>query len=87
MATAYLPSSWRDLTDGAEYVEVGGSTLRDVIAELDQRFPGIAGRIRTADGIIPGLAVSVDGNVTSRGLLAKVEADSEIHFLPAIGGG
>lgn len=87
MATAYFPSSWRDLTDGAEFVQVNGSTLREVIEELDQRFPGIADRIKTSDGLIPGLAVSVDGNVTSRGLLAKVGAESEIHFLPAIGGG
>jgi hypothetical protein len=33
------------------------------------------------------VAVSIDGAFTNRGLLAQVGAESEIHFLPAIGGG
>ena len=37
------------------------------------------------DAIAPGLAVSVDGSMTSR--LLAIRPDSEIHFLPAIGGG
>ena len=32
-------------------------------------------------------AVSIDGAFTSRGLLARVGLESQIHFLPAIGGG
>jgi hypothetical protein len=77
----------RDLTDGAVDVTVEGSTLRQVIAALDGRFPGLAGRLTVDDRIAPGLAVSIDGVVTSRGLLARVEPTSEIHLLPAIGGG
>jgi hypothetical protein len=33
------------------------------------------------------LAVSVDGEIAILGLLERVSDDSEIHFVPAIGGG
>ena len=48
---------------------------------------GIAARLVVEDRIAPGLAVSIDGVVTSRGLLARVSPDSQVHFLPAFGGG
>jgi hypothetical protein len=43
-------------------------------------------RVVAGERIAPGLAVSIDGSMTSR-LLAAVQPHSEIHFLPAIGGG
>ncbi|RIK76418.1 MAG: molybdopterin synthase sulfur carrier subunit [Planctomycetota bacterium] len=87
MARVYLQPQLRDLTMGAAEVEVGGTTLREVIAELDRAYPGLARRLVYGDGLSPGIAASIDGTVTARGLLAAVAADSEIHFLPAIGGG
>jgi len=39
------------------------------------------------DDLIAGIAVVVDGEVSQLGLLERVREDSEIHFLPAIGGG
>ena len=36
---------------------------------------------------MPGMAVIVDGETGNVGLLEKVKEDSEVHFLPAIGGG
>jgi molybdopterin synthase sulfur carrier subunit len=77
----------RDVTAGAAEVEAPGATLRQVIAALEGQYPGLASRLATDDRIATGLAVSIDGVVTSRGLLARVEPASEIHFLPAIGGG
>ncbi len=63
-----------------------GATLRDVLRQLDGECPGLFARVVAGDAIAPGLAVSVDGSMTSR-LLAPIRPDSEIHFLPAIGGG
>jgi hypothetical protein len=37
--------------------------------------------------IIPGFALSVDGALVSKGLLSPVGPHSEVHFLPAFGGG
>jgi molybdopterin synthase sulfur carrier subunit len=62
--------------------------LRQIVAALDDRYPGIAARLARDDGsLAPGIAVSVDGVVTARGLLAPIGPESEVHFLPAIGGG
>lgn len=87
MAFVYIPTQLRSLTGGTERVEVAGENLRQVIAALDAAYPGLGSRLIKDEGISPGLAVSIDGAFTSRGLLAKVQPDSEIHFLPAIGGG
>ena len=39
------------------------------------------------DDLLPGLAVVVDGETSLLGLLERVQENSEVHFLPAIGGG
>jgi sulfur-carrier protein len=87
MARVSIPAQWRDLTAGVGEVEIEGDSLEAVARGLEARFPGLTARWCEGDGIAPGMAVSIDGAVTSRGLLAKVEPASEIHFLPAIGGG
>jgi molybdopterin synthase sulfur carrier subunit len=87
MAKVFIPAQWRDLTGGLTEVDVEGSTLRQIVAGLENRFPGVSARLCDDGAIAGGLAVSIDGAVTSRGLLAPVEPASEVHFLPAIGGG
>jgi molybdopterin converting factor small subunit len=87
MARVYIPAQWRDLTGGVSDVELGGSTLQEIVEALEARFPGVAARLCDEGAIAAGLAVSIDGAITARGLLAPVEPESEIHVLPAIGGG
>lgn len=87
MATVFIPTQLRDLTDAAETVDVQGASVREVIAELERRFPGIRGRLCSGDQLSPALQVSVDGVISTRGLAAKVPPGSEVHFLPALGGG
>ncbi|HEY1598713.1 MAG TPA: MoaD/ThiS family protein [Pirellulales bacterium] len=86
MAIVFFPPQMRDLTGGAEQVTTQGGTLRDVLRSLDARYAGLYARVVAGERIAPGLAVSIDGSMTSR-LLAAVQPHSEIHFLPAIGGG
>ena len=87
MATVHIPTQLRTLSGGVERVEVTGDNLRQIIAALEAAYPGLGSRLLKDDAISPGLAVSIDGAFTNRGLLAKVQPESEIHFLPAIGGG
>ncbi len=87
MPTVHFPPQMRDLTDGTSEVVVEGGSVRQVIAALDARFPGLAGRVVTDDKITPGLAISIDNEINSLGLFAKVREDSVIHFIPAIAGG
>lgn len=87
MATVYIPSQWRDLTGSVEQLEIPGRNLREIAAGLESRFPGIAARLVEGDAIAPGLAASIDGAVASRGMHSPLGPTSEVHFLPAIGGG
>ena len=50
MAQVHLNASLRDLTGGVAEVEVDASTVRRLIAALDERFPGLGERLseRTA---------------------------------------
>jgi molybdopterin synthase sulfur carrier subunit len=87
MATVFIPAQWRDLTGEMAALEVAGGSLGEIIDALDARFPGIAARARDESGVAAGLAVSIDGAIASRGMRSPVGPTSEIHFLPAIGGG
>jgi molybdopterin synthase sulfur carrier subunit len=87
MPVVHIPPQMRDLTDGRSELTVDGRTLRQVIAGLEAECPGLSARLVEDDRIAAGLAVSIDGVVTSRGLLTRVEPASQIHFLPAFGGG
>ena len=87
MPTVFIPAALRSFAGGAPKVEVEGSNVRQVIASLDARFPGFAGALISNGELSANLMVSVDGAVQSRGLLAAVPLKSEVHFLPAIGGG
>lgn len=77
----------RSLTEGEEIVDVDGATVRQVINQLDCRFPGIKDRICQDDAIRPGLSVAVAGSIATLGMLHRTAQHDEIHFLPAIGGG
>jgi len=87
MATAFIPTQLRSLTGGEAEIAVDGRNVREVIARLDERFPGIAERLINDGRLVPSLQVTIDNQLSQRGLLAKVGAESEVHFLPAIGGG
>ncbi|HVV99663.1 MAG TPA: MoaD/ThiS family protein [Planctomycetaceae bacterium] len=87
MPRVFIPPLLRPLAEGAEEVEVAGTTVRQVVENLNARFPGIRERLCSDGELQPGLAVAVDGQVSSLGLLQKVQPASEVHFLPAIGGG
>lgn len=87
MAKVVIPPLLRELTGGRSEVTAEGKNVREVIASLDQQFPGLGERLRVGDALARGIAVDVDGQVPGLGLLAPVAPDSEIHFLPAISGG
>ena len=87
MPIVAIPSLLRNLTKGEESVTVPGTTIREVINNLEDRYPGLKARLCENDRIKPGIAVYVNGLLTRGSILESVNADAEIHFLPAIGGG
>ena len=87
MATVFIPSLMQSLTAGNARVEITGATVRQIVDNLEKSYPGMKERLVDNNRIKPSVSVAVDGEVTPIGLLEKVREDSEIHFLPAIGGG
>ncbi|MCO6457303.1 MAG: MoaD/ThiS family protein [Pirellulaceae bacterium] len=87
MPRVFLPPALRSLAGGQESLEMPGSTVREILAELERRHPGVQAGLCQGDGLRPGLAVCVGGAVSTLGLLQPVGPDDEVHFLPAIGGG
>ena len=87
MATVYIPSLMQKLSDGESKVEIEGSSVRQVVNNLDAAYPGFKERL-VEDGRIKGnISVAIDGEITPLGMLEKVGENSEVHFLPAIAGG
>jgi molybdopterin synthase sulfur carrier subunit len=87
MATVVIPALLRKYTGGRERVEATGRSVREVIADLDRQFSGFAGQLIEGGELKPSIAISIDGEVGTAGLLEPVGENSEVHFLPAIGGG
>jgi sulfur-carrier protein len=87
MPTVVIPSLLRKFTEGLERVEVPGSTIRELIRHLGDRFPGIDQQLLVDGDIRPSIAVSIDGEIATGGVLDAVNEKSEVHFIPALGGG
>jgi len=87
MALVYIPAQLREMTGDVRQLELDVPTVGAAVDELESRFPGIRERLCADGELRHSLRVSVDNSVDSRGLRAKLKADSEVHFIPAIGGG
>ncbi|MCH8108920.1 MAG: MoaD/ThiS family protein [Chloroflexi bacterium] len=87
MATVFIPSLMQNLTGGESRVEIQGSTVRQIVENLEKAFPGMKQRLVEDNRIKPSISVAIDGEVTPMGMLEKVGENSEVHFLPAIAGG
>ena len=84
-----MPPRMQQLTGGKQQVQVPGATVRQVINNLEKEYPGTREWLidPEEDDLVPGVAVIVDGETSLMGLLERVQENSEVHFLPAIGGG
>ena len=87
MARVFIPTMLQPLTQGVKEVNLAATNVRQVVLGLEKRFPGIEQWLLDNGKIKPNLVVAVDGETSSMGLLTKVNQDSEVHFIPAIGGG
>ena len=87
MATIFIPTMLQSLTTGAKQVEIDARNIRQVIERLEELYPGIKARLVEDGALRSNLAVAIDGDVAVMGLLEKVGENSEVHFIPAIGGG
>jgi molybdopterin converting factor small subunit len=87
LAEVHLPRSLVALFPGApRRIEAHGATVAELIADLDDRVPGIRNRIVDAGPVIrPHINVFVDGQ---RASLATAVGDAAVvHVIPAVSGG
>ena len=87
MPTIWIPTPLRELTKGKASVAAAGSTVREVIEDLELRFPGIKDRLCEDDRVRPNISVFVDGSISHLKLREKLGENSEVHFVIAISGG
>jgi sulfur-carrier protein len=85
-----IPTILRKHTGGAKAVEARGSTLREVVDELDANHPGLKGSIVTDAGEIHRF-INIylnDEDIRFSGALETPVADGDvISILPAVAGG
>lgn len=87
MSTVYIPAALRRLTRGADRLPATGDTVGALLDDLEDRFPGLRAALVRDDALVPHLAVSVDDVLADAGLDEPVGPQSEIHFVPPLGGG
>ncbi len=90
MSTVRIPPVLRTSTGGEKQVEVGGTTVREVIDGLVASYPGLAPQLLDADGDLNRF-VNVFLNDTDvrhlQALDTPVEARDTLLLLPAMAGG
>ncbi|MBC8093823.1 MAG: MoaD/ThiS family protein [Pseudonocardia sp.] len=89
MATVSVPTILRTHTDGEKSVEAKGSTVAEVIADLESRHAGISGRLLNDGKLHRFVNIYVDDEDIrfSGGLEAPVKENSTFTILPAVAGG
>lgn len=82
MATVILQGELaRRYTGGQAVLELAVDDYSALLAELARRYPALV------DAIGVRTAVAIDGQIFQDPLHEPIRHDSEIHFMPLIGGG
>jgi molybdopterin converting factor small subunit len=66
---------------GETEFELEAASVRELLRELDKRFPGLGQHIEQS------MAIAIDGEIFQDPYLQPIGADSEIYVLPKIEGG
>jgi cysteine synthase/molybdopterin converting factor small subunit len=84
-----IPPTLRDQAGGAREVDASGATVRELLADLAERYPALGRQVLGDGGIAPFVNVYLDNEDvrTLEGLDTPVRATSTIILLPAMAGG
>ena len=84
-----IPTILRSYTDGAKKVEATGSTLAEVLTDLDARHPGIRERLVDDKGLRRFVNVYLNDEDVRflGGLDSAVKDGDDVTVLPAVAGG
>jgi molybdopterin synthase sulfur carrier subunit len=89
VATVSIPTILRSHTGGEKSVEATGTTVAEVIDDLDSRHRGLRDRLITNGSLHRFVNVYVDDEDVrfAGGLEAPVKDSSTVTILPAVAGG
>ena len=90
MARVKLPTILRSQAGGEKQVDVDGSTLREVLSDLETRYPGITSTVLTEDGALHrfvNVYVNDEDVRYLRSLETEVRDGDTVSILPAVAGG
>ena len=87
MAEVWMSTRMQRFSGGRERVQVLGATVRQIVNNLDQEYPGMKDVLCINNEIDPAIAGVIDGETSNLGRLDKVNENSEVHFIPAMAGG
>jgi len=90
MATVRIPSPLRRYTSGQSKVEGSGTTITELIGNLEAQYPGIKSRLCEDDGQIKryvNVFVNDEEIRTLQGAATPVAEKDEISIIPAMAGG
>jgi len=85
----YIPTPYRELTDGLGHVTAEGETIGALITDLDRRYPGLRDRICDDAAVRNHVNVFVNGQ-EMRSLQDEgtpLREGDEVAFIPALAGG
>ena len=83
----HIPSPLLSYTDQKNDVEAYGSTVADILEDLNRQFPGIRFRmIDEQDSIRPHMKIFVNGEQVW-GLDTALNSSDEVYILQALSGG
>ncbi len=88
--TVRIPTILRNYTGGEAEVKASGSTVREVVADLDASYSGIAARILDDNGKIRRFVNVYVGEEDVRfadGLDTPTPDGAQISIIPAVAGG
>ena len=81
MAHVSISSDGRGFTGGLAELTVEAATVRRLLLELDQRFPGLG------DYVERRMAIAIDGEIFQDAYAEALRPDAEVYLIPKIGGG
>lgn len=88
--TVRIPTPLRKLTGDLDVVEIEGTTIDEILANLDANFPGLGERICDEDGNVRRFVNIFVNDEDIRFLeerATKINEGDEISIVPAIAGG
>ena len=88
--TVKIPTQLRTLTDGAPEVTATGSTIADVVTDLESRHPGFGERLLDDSGSLRrfvNLYLDDEDVRFLKGLDTEVREGARLSIIPAVAGG